>query len=86
MSPIVTTTKMDRCTEFINEVRGSRFIKIRDRQVNKFNRLAGNRDRVRGTNAQFTGNNNQSPTLGSSNKWVIKLSNTPYSVPRVLIS
>ena len=49
---------MDRCTEFINKVRASRFIKVRDRQGNKFNRLASksNRDRYREANAQPIGN------------------------------
>ena len=38
-----------KCIEFINKVRESRFIMVRDRQVNKFNRLTikiDNRDRI----------------------------------------
>ena len=74
--PIMTTT-MDRCTEFINKVRESRFIKVRDRQVNKFSRLLSKRDRDRGTNAQSIGNNGQSQAPSNNdNKWVINL---PYS-------
>ena len=73
---IVTTTTMDRCYEFINKVRESRFIKIRDKQVNKFNRLAGKRDRGRGTNAQTIGTDNQLQASSNNNKWVINLSNT----------
>ena len=38
---IVTTTTMDKHRDFINKVRESRFIKIRDRQINKFNTLMG---------------------------------------------
>ena len=36
---LVTTTSKDRCREFINKVREARFIKIKNRDVNKFNRL-----------------------------------------------
>ena len=36
---IVTTTTNNRCTEFINKVRETRFIKVKNRQVSKFNRL-----------------------------------------------
>ena len=32
---IVTTTTSNRCTEFINKVRETRFIKIKNRKVNK---------------------------------------------------
>ena len=32
---------MGRYTNFINKVRESRYIKVRDRQINKFNRLMG---------------------------------------------
>ena len=38
---LVTSTTMDKCTNFINKVRESRYIKVRDRQMNKFNRLMG---------------------------------------------
>ena len=40
---VTTTTSRKECTDFINKVRESRFIKIRDRQINKFNRLLGNK-------------------------------------------
>ena len=41
LSLLLTSTTMKKCTNFIKEVRESRFIKVRDRQVNKFNRLIG---------------------------------------------
>ena len=78
--PKVTKTTMDRCTEFTNKVRESRFIKVRDRQVNNFNILASNR----GTSAQSLGNNTQLQASSNTNKWVINLSNTPNPSPRVL--
>ena len=65
------------CTEFINKERESRYIKIRDRQVNKFNRLVGKIDRSRETNAQSIGNNNQLQASSNNNKWFITLPNTP---------
>ena len=49
---------MEKCTDFIDKVREFRFIKIRDRQVNKFNRLMGSKDRELTT--QPLANNNQS--------------------------
>ena len=57
MLSMVTTTTMDRCTEFINKARESRFIKVRDSQVNKFNILASKSNR--GTSTQSIGNNTQ---------------------------
>ena len=39
LSLVTTTTSKDRCIEFINKVREARFIKIKNRQLNKFNRL-----------------------------------------------
>ena len=71
---------MDRCTELINKVRESRVINIRDRQVNKFNRLASKSisDRGRGAIAQPIANINQLPaSSNNNNKWVINSSNTP---------
>ena len=68
---------MDRCTEFINKVRESRFIKVRDRQVNKFNRLMGYKDR--GLTAQPPVNTAQLQVPSKPNKWIIKLSSTPLS-------
>ena len=41
LASLVTSTTMDKCTNFINKVKESRFSKVRDRQVNKFNRLMG---------------------------------------------
>ena len=74
---IVTTTTMEKCTYFIKKVREFRFIKVRDRQVNKFNRLMGNKDRE--LTAQPLANNNQLQALSSPNKCVINLSSTPLS-------
>ena len=45
LSSIVTMTTMEKCTDFIKKGREFRFIKVRDRQVNKFIRLMGNKDR-----------------------------------------
>ena len=48
LSLVTTTTTYGKCTEFINNVRENRFIKIRERQVSKFNRLINkpsNKDR-----------------------------------------
>ena len=36
---IVTTTIMQQCQELIDKVREFRYLKIRERQINKFNRL-----------------------------------------------
>ena len=55
---LVTTTTMKKCIDFINKLREFRFTKIRDRQVNKFNRLMGNKDRELTT--QPLANKNQS--------------------------
>ena len=65
---------MGKCTDFINKVREFRFIKIRDRQVNKFNRLIRNKDRE--LTAQSLANNNQSQAQSSSNKWVVNIYNS----------
>ena len=46
LSSLVTSPTMEKCTNFINKVRESRFTKVRDRQVNKFNRLLG-KDKTR---------------------------------------
>ena len=82
-----TTTAKDRCIEFINKVREFRFTKIKNRQVNKFNRLVDKHGNGRETNAQSrnisnqsqasNSNSNQMQDSGSNNKWVINLSNTP---------
>ena len=38
-SIVTNTTTQQQCKEFIDKVREFTFIKVRDRQVNKFNRL-----------------------------------------------
>ena len=60
-SLVTTTASRDRCREFINKVREARFIKIKNRQVNKFNRLvskSGN-DRNNGGRERNTQSNRQ---------------------------
>ena len=49
MSLVTTATTKDRCIKFINKVREARFIKTKNRQFNKFNRLVAksNRDSER---------------------------------------
>ena len=74
---VISKTTMEKCTDFINKVREFSFIKIRDRQVNKFNRLMGNKDRE--LTAQPLANANQSQAKSNSNKWVANLSNIPLS-------
>ena len=39
LASIVSTTVMDKCQQFIDKVSEIRFLKIKERQVNKFNRL-----------------------------------------------
>ena len=75
LSLVTTTTTMNRCTDFINKLREFRFIKIRDREINKFNTLLGYKDRE--TTTQSPANNNQLQAPNNSNKWVINLSSTP---------
>ena len=41
LSSLVTSTTMEKFTNFINKVREPRFAKVRDRQVNTFYRLMG---------------------------------------------
>ena len=65
LSSVVTTT-MEKCTDFIKKVREFRFIKVRDRQVNTFNTLIGNKDRELTT--QPVANNNQSKAQSKPNK------------------
>ena len=86
---VTTTTIKDSCIEFINNVREARFIKMQNRQVNKFNRLVikSNTDRDGEASAQnrnisnqlqiANNNNNQWQGSGGSNRWVINLSDTP---------
>ena len=77
---LVTTTTMGKCTDFINRVREVRFIKIRDRQINNFYRLMGNKDME--ITAQPLANNNQLQAPNNSNKWVINLSSIPLPSPK----
>ena len=80
-SGIVTTTTGNRCTEFISKVRETRFIKVKNRQVNKFNRLVARSGRELGfreTSAQSVIYNNQLQGHNKTcNNWVINLSKTP---------
>ena len=80
LSSIVTTT-MEKFTDFIKKVREFRFIKVEDRQVNKLNRLMGNKDRELTT--QLLVNNNQLQVQFYSNKWVINLFSTLLSQAQV---
>ena len=91
-SLVTTSTIQIKCIDFINKVREFRFIKFRDRQVNKFNRLANkisNKDR-NNNSAQSTSNGNQEQASNSihngnnqfksgysTNKWVVNLSIAP---------
>ena len=87
LSLVTTTTAKDRCIVLINKVRESRFTKIKNRQVNKFNRLATKSGKGREANTYCrnisnqsqasNSNSNQLQASGSNNKWVINLSNTP---------
>ena len=77
----MTTTK-DRCIEFINKVRESKFITFRDMETNAFNRLMGKGDRE--TSVQPLANNNQSQASSNSDKWLINLSNKLLPSPRSL--
>ena len=67
LSLVTTTTTMNRCTDFINKLREFRFIKIRDRGINKFNTLMGYKDRE--TTTQSPANNNQLQAPNNLNKW-----------------
>ena len=60
---------MGKCTDFINKVGEFRFIKMRDRQVNKFNRLMGNKDRK--LSAQPLASNSQLQAENNPNKWEV---------------
>ena len=63
---------------FIKKVRESRFIKVRDRQVSKFNRLMG-KDKDRELTTQPPANTMQLLSQSNSNKWVINLCSMPLS-------
>ena len=63
----------------------ARFIKIKNKQVNKFNKLVAKSGReistqsVNNSNQPWSSsnNNNQTQTHNTNNKWVINLSDTP---------
>ena len=69
---------MEKCTNLINKVTESRSIKVRNRQVNKFNRLMS-KDKDWELTAQPLANVTQLQAQHSPNKWVINLSSTPLS-------
>ena len=82
LSLATTTTSKDRCIEFINKVREARFIKIKNRQVKKFNKLVAKSGREISTQSvnnnnqpwSSSNNNNQTQSHNTNNKWVINLS------------
>ena len=86
---MTTTTAKERCIEFINKVREFKFTKIKNRQVNKFNKLVAKIGNGRDTNTHSrninnqaqasNSNSNQLQASGSNHKCVINLSNTPLS-------
>ena len=49
----------------------------RNKQINKFDRLMGNKDKE--LTAKLLANNNQLLAQNNSNKWVVNLYNTPLS-------
>ena len=61
-----TTTTKDRCIEFINKVREARYVKVKNRQVNKFNRLLAKSGNGSEINTQSSNNNNQSQVVNSN--------------------
>ena len=81
LSLVTTTTSKDRFTEFINKVRETRFIKVKNRQTNKFIRLVTKCGRERGgreISTQSVNSSNQSQSSSKTyNNQVISLSNTP---------
>ena len=74
---IYSNNKNNREVHRFHKVRESRFFKVRDRQVNTFNRLMDNKDRE--LTAQPLGNTLQMQAQSSHNKLVINLSSTPLS-------
>ena len=87
MASLVTNTiDIDKCSKFINKVREDRFFKVRDRQVNKFNRLdskSNNNSSSHNNQVQATGKSNSINSYNNhlqeeiNNKWVKNLSKTP---------
>ena len=78
LTSLITSTTMEKCTNFINKVRESILTKVRDRQVNKFKRLMGNY-KDRDLTTQPLDNSTQLSGQSKSNKWIINLSSTPMS-------
>ena len=78
LSSLVTSRTMEKFTNFINNIKESRFIIVRDRQVNKFNRLMG-KDKDKELTAQPLAKTTQSQAQSNPNNWVINLSSTPLS-------
>ena len=84
---VTNTTDTDQCSKFIDKVREDKFLKIKDRKVNKFNILVRrsnnnssnqnnlNQARVVGDSNNSNDNNNQSQ-VENNNKWVINLLKT----------
>ena len=87
MASLVTnTTDINKHNKFIDKVREDRFFKVRDRQVNKFNRLdskSNNNSHSYNNQVQPTDNSNSINSYNNhsqveiNNKWVINLSKTP---------
>ena len=91
-SLVTSATDIGKCSKFINKVREDRFFKVRERQINKFNRLDS-----KSNNNSFSHNNraihnnlvqaldnsnntncgNNQLQQGNNNKWVINLSKIP---------
>ena len=57
-------------------------MKIRDRQINIFNRLEGCKEMGREVIAQSPVSNSQMQPRNNNNKWVINLPYTPLSKPK----
>ena len=69
-SLLTNTTTQQKCTEFIDKVREFNFIKVRDREVNTFNRLRyknKSKPEVRQQNAQSIDNRNSQVQVLTSN-------------------
>ena len=46
VASIISTSTMNKCQEFIYKVSDLRYLKVRDRQINKFNRVLQNRKEI----------------------------------------
>ena len=91
MSLVTNTMDREECSKFINKVREDRFFKVRERQVNNFNRLNSKSNNNSFSHNNTARDNNQMQALGNSynlksvnnqlqqgysNKWGINLSKT----------